>query len=294
MAPHKVVSVVIGSYNRLNFLKLTIDSVRRELESSQLPHEIVVVDGGSEDGSVAWLAKQKDVIAVVQHNRGQWRGKGIERRSWGYFMNLGFRIAQGRFVCMLSDDALVVPGAIAKGVRLFEQRLAAGEKLGAVAFYWRNWPEQERYLVGLTLGDRMFVNHGLYLKAALEEVGYADEETYLFYHGDGDLCLKMWQRGWSCIDAPESFVEHYYHATHEVRKSNLETQAQDFAAYLRKWQGIFYDPAQDNVGRWIEREFSDPARTAELFKGADPVNCYLKRNLLKVAGPILKRCKGGA
>src|SRR5712691_1184238 len=84
-----LVSVVIGSFNRLAFLKNTLTSVRSELEG--LDHEILVVDGGSSDGSVRWLVRQKDVITIVQHNRGEWQGTPIERRSWGYFMNLGVR-----------------------------------------------------------------------------------------------------------------------------------------------------------------------------------------------------------
>jgi glycosyltransferase involved in cell wall biosynthesis len=292
MASDKVVSVVIGSYNRLKFLKRAIDSVRRELDTSSLSHEIIVVDGGSTDGSLQWLVRQKDIISIVQHNRGEWRGKKIERRSWGYFMNLGFKAAQGKFVCMLSDDCLVVPGAIRNGVSVFEGRLKAGDKVGAVAFYWRNWPEQTKYWVGLTLGNMMFVNHGLYLNSALKEVAYVDEESYRFYHADSDLCLKMWQQGYSCIDSPDSFIEHYYHANRAVRKSNLDAQEKDFATFLKNWEGIFYDPRLDNIGTWIERDYTDRTYTAALFKGADPFNCYVKRNILNVIGPFLVNNRG--
>src|SRR4051794_18447160 len=116
-----VVSVVVGSYNRLEFLKPTIESVRHEL--SDIEHELIIIDGGSTDDSIKWLTEQKDIITIVQHNRGEWLGKKIERRSWGYFMNLGFRAASGKFICMLSDDCLVVPGAIKNGLELFEKQL---------------------------------------------------------------------------------------------------------------------------------------------------------------------------
>jgi glycosyltransferase involved in cell wall biosynthesis len=82
---------VIGSFNRAPFLRLAIESVRRELAS--LASEIIAVDGGSDDGALPWLIAQKDIITIVQHNRGLWRGKPLERRSWGYFMNLGFKCA---------------------------------------------------------------------------------------------------------------------------------------------------------------------------------------------------------
>lgn len=261
---NKTLSVVLGSYDRLPYLKCAITSIRRELNGFESA-EVIVIDGGSSDGSLSWLAEQKDVITIVQHNRGEWRGKPIERRSWGYFMNLGFKVAQGRFVCMLSDDCLLVPGALSKGVALFEERLAAGDKIGAVAFYWRNWPEQAKYWVGTTAGRRMFVNHGLYLKQALAEVGFADEEHYAFYHADGDLCLRMWDAGWRCIDSPESFVEHFTHANAEVRQSNLDRQRQDWETYLQRWGHLIVPGDPDSVGTWIERAHVDEHRTYRWF-----------------------------
>ncbi|GAG60021.1 unnamed protein product, partial [marine sediment metagenome] len=184
------ISIVLGSYNRKWLLKLAIQSVRDN--AITVPYEIIVVDGGSTDGALEWLIKQRDVITVVQHNRGMWKGAQIQRRSWGYFINLAFKCAQGKFVCMISDDCILHPNAVINGYRLFEAELAKGRKIGAVAFYWRNFPKQEKYLVGLTLGNKMFVNHGMYLRETLEKVGWIDEDHYRFYYADGDLCLKMW------------------------------------------------------------------------------------------------------
>jgi len=276
------VSIVLGTYDRLPFLKLTIDSVRQELDRCSFSHEIIVVDGGSSDGTLKWLAKQKDIVTVIQHNRGEWCGRPIERRSWGYFMNLGFKCAQGKYVCMLSDDCLVVPGAIKNGVARFEERLEAGEKVGGVAFYWRNWPEQEHYRVGRTLGNRMFVNHGLYLNEVLRELGYCDEERYMFYHADGDLCLKMWERGHICIDSPDSYIEHYSHANLAARSSNTEKQKNDETNYLNRWKGIFYDPENHYFGEWVEKSFYDNAVTAEKFKHADAFKWFFKMKALEL------------
>lgn len=269
-ADRKLVSVVIGSYDRKRFLRLTIESVREELARLESPAEIIVVDGGSTDGTLAWLAQQKDIVTIVQHNRGEWRGQPVARRSWGYFMNLGFRCAQGKFVCMLSDDCLLVPGALRNGCASFEKRLSAGEPVGAVAFFWRNWPEQKQYWVGNTFGTRMFVNHGLYLREALAEIGYADEEAFAFYHADGDICLRLAERGYGCVAGTESFVEHYSHANEAVRQSNLERQQKDWATYEARW-GHLGEPEP----AWLERSFDDPDQTARRFEGG--LRAWLRR-----------------
>jgi len=250
---------VLGSFQRYSFLKMTLNSVRLELAG--ISHEIIVVDGGSTDGSVEWLSKQKDVLLILQHNRGQWKGKKVNRRSWGYFMNLGFKTAQGKYVCMISDDCLLIPGAIINGVSQFEQASQDIGKIGALAFYWRNWPEQENYVVGLTWGGKMFVNHGLYLRSALEEVGFADENHYNFYHADGDICLRMHEAGYKCIDSPKSFVEHYSHANLAVRSSNIATQQGDWNVYMNRWLPVLGPCRQD----WISIAHTDEHKTAARF-----------------------------
>jgi GT2 family glycosyltransferase len=251
-----VVSVVIGSYNRSRYLRATVDTVRHEL--ADLPHEIVVVDGGSSDGSLRWLLRQKDVITIVQHNHGEWNGKPIERSSWGYFMNLAFRAASGKYICMLSDDCLVIPGAIVNGLDVFERALEAGEpRVGAVAFYWRNWPEQDNYWVGFTYGNRMFVNHGLYLREALEKVGFIDAQSYFFYHADGDLCLRLDKAGYRCIDSPSSFIEHASHVNAPLKMQNFEHQESDWETYGARWSHLG-EPKQ----AWNSTTYTDTERTA--------------------------------
>ena len=72
------------------------------------------------------------MISIIQHNRGTYQGKQIEQRSWGYFMNLGFKCAQGKYICMISDDCLIIPGSLKNGYEEFERRLSQGKTPGAL------------------------------------------------------------------------------------------------------------------------------------------------------------------
>ncbi len=257
-------SVVLGTYNRLPFLQLALASIRTEIASCA--HEIFVIDGGSDDGTVPWLVMQKDIITIVQHNRGEWQGKPLERRSWGYFMNLGFKAASGEYICMLSDDCLVIPGAITNGLNHFEALRMQGRKVGALAFYWRDWSKSEAYHVGYTLGDKLYVNHGFFLRTALQEVDYIDEETFFFYNADGDVCLKLWQKGYAVCESPHSYIEHYPHANVSVRSTNYIRFKNDLENYLTKWEGIFYDRRKNNCGHIEEKRFVDTTSSSSQFE----------------------------
>ena len=261
------ISVVIGSFNRRRLLELCIDAVRKELEGES--QEIIVVDGGSTDGTVEWLTTQKDIISIIQHNRGEWKGRPITRKPWAYFMNLAFKAASGTYICLLSDDSLIVPGAIVNGVDLFDEMLAQGVKLGGVAFYFRDYPVRKQYAVAINVGN-LYVNHGLYLNAAMKEVGYCDE-NYHFYFADTDLCLKLQAADYKVVPSKNSFVEHYFEATPELRASNNDGRKKiDRLHLVEKWAGIAFpeeekDYYKKHVGRWErhKRVISDPNRTIQ-------------------------------
>lgn len=268
-----LVSVVLGTYNRRKFLKTTLESVRNN--GTNFLYEIIVVDGGSTDGSLKWLIRQKDVITIVQHNRDDFDQPSAQR-SWGYFMNLGFKCAQGKYVLMISDDCLLVPGAIQKGVERFEQLLEEGKDVGALAFYWRNWPDQEKYRIGMTFGNKLYVNHGLYLQNALQAVDYIDDTAFMFYHADGDLCLRMADAGYSCYDAPDSYVEHYSHVNRKVRRTNFERQPSDWAEYSRRWGSL----GKPDVP-WLEKVYIDKNSTSEKYWKNQLKNLWIKDIILK-------------
>ncbi|WP_216907225.1 glycosyltransferase [Synechococcus sp. CCY 0621] len=255
-----MVSIVLGTYNRLELLIKTIDNVRTE--SRELNSELIVIDGGSTDGSIEWLSSQTDIVTIIQHNRGRDPESPGPRRSWGYFMNLGFKIAQGKYVLMVSDDCILLPGSLRRGTEQFE-RLSRKARIGGLAFYFRNWPDEENYYVQRTLGGKLMVNHGLFLRRALEDVGWAEEDYYKFYKADGDLCLKIWERGYKILEADSCYIEHYMDNGELVRVQNNRTQMEDAERYRSKWKyHTQVTRIKKNMGK-VYCEFKDASQQAE-------------------------------
>jgi glycosyltransferase involved in cell wall biosynthesis len=79
------ISIIIPTYNRLELLKETLQSIfRQTLQAS----EIIVVDNGSSDGTVEWLKKtHQNKVMVIQNTMntpGAARNKGLEAATGKY------------------------------------------------------------------------------------------------------------------------------------------------------------------------------------------------------------------
>ncbi|MGB3899436.1 MAG: glycosyltransferase [Mesorhizobium sp.] len=103
------VSFLIAAFN-------AEDSISRAIESALAQRgvsvEVVVVDDGSSDGTVAMAARYpRDLVQVVELGRN--RGPGGAR-------NAGLAIAAGRFVAVLDADDTVHPDRMARMIRQAE------------------------------------------------------------------------------------------------------------------------------------------------------------------------------
>jgi len=252
-------SIVLATYNRFNFLRKCIQSLRNELQN--IENEIIIIDGGSTDGTLDWLIKQKDITTIIQHNSGIINKKIIEKKSWGYFMNIAFKACHNEYIMMLSDDCLIIPKSIENAIVELNEYIKIGSKIGGLAFYWRNWPEMNQYWVGKTF-NKYFINHGIYLKSVLELVEYIDEKNYYFYHADSDLSLKIWVAGYEIIPTTNSYIEHFTHANKSLRNANSKKQDLDWSYYNKKWKEVFTEPNQEE---WVFKNYIDIFDTFKLF-----------------------------
>lgn len=93
-------SIVVPSYNQAEFLEATLRSLLNQREPGM---EIIVVDGGSTDGSAEILRRYSDRLAswVSEPDRGQ-----------SHALNKGFAKAKGRWLGWLNSDDLLLPGAV--------------------------------------------------------------------------------------------------------------------------------------------------------------------------------------
>ncbi len=101
-----LVSVIIPTYNRQNFLKEALDSV---LAQTYRPLEIIVVDDGSTDGT-PWIIPRYPVKYV----RGPRQGVAAAR-------NRGILLSRGDFIAFLDSDDLWKPQKIRQQIDFFER-----------------------------------------------------------------------------------------------------------------------------------------------------------------------------
>ena len=188
------VAVVLGTFNRLDMLKAAVESIRRSVGA--LDYRIVVVDGGSTDGSCAWLASQRDVVPIFQE---------LPLTGAVKAFNLGFTYAvhcDARYVGILNDDdSLIGPSCeIEACVKMMDQDAT----IGAVALEtdlrgdwtcedWNGKPYCNKGVVRREAGMAA-------ARAAGDPEGCAwwsrDHHTYA---SDTELGLWIWRLGWTVV-----------------------------------------------------------------------------------------------
>jgi GT2 family glycosyltransferase len=101
-------SVIVPTYNRSMLLQHTLASIQKQ---SFYDYEVIVVDDGSTDGTLAQLASREGAVHVLEQDH---QGPGAAR-------NLGMRHATGEYLAFLDSDDMWFPWTLQTYAKVIEQ-----------------------------------------------------------------------------------------------------------------------------------------------------------------------------
>lgn len=219
-------SIIIVSFNARADLERCLESLHTS--SPPVPHEIIVVDNGSGDGSPA-AARQWRGVRVIETG---------ENLGFARATNLGIRASSGANLLLLNSDTIVPadaidrllgelsrhPDAAAVGPRIVDAEgraeLSFGPMIGPL-----NDLRQKRLVDGLARRQHGATRHVeqmtrheqypdwvsgaclLVRRADAEAVGLLDER-YFMYTEDVDFCAAIRARGRRILFTPDVEITH--------------------------------------------------------------------------------------
>jgi GT2 family glycosyltransferase len=270
------VSVVIPNWNGRQHLERCLPAV---LAQTHPELEIVVVDNGSTDDSVALVSQEFPQVRLIAN---------AENVGFAQANNQAIRATDTPYLATLNNDTRPEPtwlghmldvveadagiGMVAAKVLYMEPPHlvdSAGIGLDRAGFAWNRYngqpdspAEREPYEV---FGPSAAA--ALYRREMLEDVGLFDE-SYFAYYEDVDLAWRARLMGWRCIYVPEARVYHVHSATSRqgspfkryylVRNKALTT-LKNYPApafWLNLPAIVFYDLTADLYRLTLERSAS--------------------------------------
>ncbi|PWT96733.1 MAG: glycosyltransferase family 2 protein [Candidatus Melainabacteria bacterium] len=216
MSAQDLVSIVIPNWNGKKFLAGCLNSLAAQTYS---PLEVIVIDNGSVDGSVAFLKTNYPWVKLIRfdHNTG-----------FSVAVNAGILQASGSLVALLNNDTIVDSDWLAELVRALSEHPEAGSVAckmlayddksildGAGDGYRRGGLpgrighrekdlgqfDQPRYVLGACGGAAM------YRRQLFDAIGLFDED-YFAYLEDVDMGLRAQRAGFKCYYVPAAVVYH--------------------------------------------------------------------------------------
>lgn len=221
MNPGTGVSVVVPNWNGMAYLPECLSSLRKQTFER---FEVIVVDNGSEDGSVEFIKEAHAWVRLIALS---------ENRGFAAACNEGIRAASGKYIALLNNDTVVMP----RWIEALRNAVERDGKVGMAASKILLDPEtREIDSVGMLIypdglarqRGRGEIDRGqfddsreilfpsgcaaMYRMEMLHEIGLFDEEFFA-YCEDADLGLRGRRAGWEAVLAPDSIVWHRYSGT---------------------------------------------------------------------------------
>lgn len=213
-----MVSIIIVSFNARADLERCLESLHAS--PPQSPHEIIVVDNASTDGSVETARQLPDVQVIAQ----------ATNVGFAAANNIGIRASRGDLVLLLNSDTIVPEGAIDRlvaelegerdvavaGPRLVDgtghAELSFGPMLSPLAEWRQKRLQRDRSAVERLTRVRRYPDWVsgaclLVRRADAEAVGLIDERFFM-YTEDVDFCASIRARGRRILFTPSVEIVH--------------------------------------------------------------------------------------
>ena len=243
------VSVVIPAYNAAAFLDSTLASV---LSQTRTPDEIVVVDDGSTDATLAvveqYAKELPDLIRVVsQENLGPAAAR-----------NAGIRAASGPLVAILDHDDAWRPEKLEQQLRLFDDpkveftatgytySVNGGPPVPTLIFGWED--QAPAVLHRLLLSNVILTSTVVATRALLTRVGMFDER--IWWGDEYDLWLRIGASGARMAYLPQALTEYSRGAKNLSTRFYNEGLDPYVAAMEARFQAEDLPPSIQRRRRW--------------------------------------------
>lgn len=183
------ISIIIPTFNRVDLLRETLDSIRSQSHENW---ECIVVDDHSSDSTLEVLEayhKLDSRIFFFKNNR----TKGAPGAR-----NTGIEKANGQFIFFFDSDNLMKPNALQELLKGFENKdvdictcyaEVVDDSLKSIgSFSWNSYDNiNEQLISGKTYVD---YNIALIRKTAIDRLGFTDEDCPAFQEWDTHLLLS--------------------------------------------------------------------------------------------------------
>ncbi|KKM08855.1 hypothetical protein SY88_22415 [Clostridiales bacterium PH28_bin88] len=235
-------SIIVLAHNALPYTRECIESIRSHTPE---PHELILVDNGSTDGTAAYLEKVPGARLIKNTaNAGYARGN-----------NQGIAASRGEYVLFLNNDTVVTAGWLGKLLKCFKSDPRIGavgpktNRLGNMRQVVKNPPYRDMAEMHLFAGRCGPSNPArwetlpwlsgfclLTSRRILQQVGNFDERFGLGLCEDNDFCLRLRKAGYRLVCAGDTFIHHYQSATFRENGIDRAKMLQANLARLRaKW-----------------------------------------------------------
>ena len=225
------ISVIIPAYNRADLIEETIESV---LAQSVSPHQVIVVDDGSTDGTPDVVARFGHSVKLIRQKN---QGAGAAR-------NLGFQNSTGDVVHFMDSDDLSSPNtyevqldalnrtgadfAYGPWVKTrFEQRKVSFQK---VVVQQRAVPTSLAMYKWLLRGWVTVFQPCLLSRRLIERIG--PYRTDLKPTEDSEFLFRIAKAGANFVHTPETLLLYRVHPESQISTGNDCARRQDWVRYL--------------------------------------------------------------